>query len=147
MLDLYFGHLIWRSDFWENTLMPERLRAEGEGDDRGWDCWMASSTQWTWVWVSFGRWSTSVLQSTELQIVWHNWVIEQQCSISLTKLKKKLERKNWTSIMDWMCFPWKFTCWNLIPGVMVCSYRAFGMQLDREGGTLMNYIKSPCLKR
>ena len=67
----------------------ERLRAEGEGDDRGWDCWMASSTQWTWVWVSFGRWSTSVLQSTELQIVWHNWVIEQQCSISLTKFKNK----------------------------------------------------------
>ena len=31
----------------------ERLRAGGEGDDRGWDGWMASPTQWTWVWVSF----------------------------------------------------------------------------------------------
>ena len=28
----------------------ERLRAEGEGEDRGWDGWMASLTQWTWVW-------------------------------------------------------------------------------------------------
>ena len=32
----------------------ERLRAGGEGDDRGWDGWMASPTQWTWVWVNFG---------------------------------------------------------------------------------------------
>ena len=34
----------------------ERLKAGGEGDDRGWDGWMASLTQWTWVWVSFGSW-------------------------------------------------------------------------------------------
>ena len=33
----------------------ERLRV-GEGDDRGWGSWMASSTQWTWVWVDFGSW-------------------------------------------------------------------------------------------
>ena len=34
----------------------ERLRAGGEGDGRGWDGWMASPTQWTWVWTRFGRW-------------------------------------------------------------------------------------------
>ena len=34
----------------------ERMRAGGEGDDRGWDGWMASLTQWTWVWVDFGSW-------------------------------------------------------------------------------------------
>ena len=34
----------------------ERLRAGGEGDDRGWDDWMASSTWWTWVWVDSGSW-------------------------------------------------------------------------------------------
>ena len=34
----------------------ERLRAGGEGDDRGWDGWMASLTQWTWVWVNSGSW-------------------------------------------------------------------------------------------
>ena len=33
-----------------------RLKAGGEGDARGWDGWMASLTQWTWVWVSFGSW-------------------------------------------------------------------------------------------
>ena len=41
-----------------NRLFPkkERLRAGGEGDDRGWDDWMASSTQWTWVRVDSGSW-------------------------------------------------------------------------------------------
>ena len=34
----------------------ERLRAGGDGDDRGWDGWMASPTQWTWVWVNSGSW-------------------------------------------------------------------------------------------
>ena len=34
----------------------ERFKAEGEGDDRGWDGWMASLTQWTWVWVNSGSW-------------------------------------------------------------------------------------------
>ena len=34
----------------------ERLRAGGEGSDRGWDCWMASPTWWTWVWANSGRW-------------------------------------------------------------------------------------------
>ena len=34
----------------------ERLREGGEGDDRGWDSWMASPTQWTWVWVNCGSW-------------------------------------------------------------------------------------------
>ena len=42
--------LIWKDWCWE------RLRAGGEGDDRGWDGWMASLTQWTWVWVDSGSW-------------------------------------------------------------------------------------------
>ena len=34
----------------------KRLKAKGEGDDRGWDGWIASPTRWTWVWVSSGSW-------------------------------------------------------------------------------------------
>ena len=49
----YFGHLIWRTDHWKRPWCWERLKA-GEGDDRGWDGWMASLTQWTWVWASSG---------------------------------------------------------------------------------------------
>ena len=45
----YFGHLMWRSDSLEKTLMLERLKAGGEGDDRERDGWIASLNQWTWV--------------------------------------------------------------------------------------------------
>ena len=52
----------------------------GEGDDRGWDGWMASPTQWTWVRVNSGSWwwtgRPGVLQSMGLQRVRHNWVTE-----------------------------------------------------------------------
>ena len=43
----YFGHLMRRADSLEKILMLERLKANGEGGDRGCDSWMASSTQWT----------------------------------------------------------------------------------------------------
>ena len=51
----YFGHLMRRADSLEKTLMWERLRTRGEGGNRGWDVWMASLTQWTWVWRNFRR--------------------------------------------------------------------------------------------
>ena len=54
-------------------------RQEGEGDNRGWDGWMASPTQWTWVWASSGSWwwtgKHDELQSIGSQRVWHNWVV------------------------------------------------------------------------
>ena len=62
-----FGHLT----YWERPWFRERVRAEGEGGDNGWDGWMASLTQWTWVWESSGRqWRTGkpgMLQLMELQ--------------------------------------------------------------------------------
>ena len=55
----------------------EKLRAGGEGDDRGWDGWMASLSQWTWVWVnSRSSWWTGgpgMLQSMGSQRVGHDW--------------------------------------------------------------------------
>ena len=50
-----FGHLMWRADSSEKTLMLGKS-AGGEGDDRGWDGWMASPTQWTGVWVNAKSW-------------------------------------------------------------------------------------------
>ena len=41
---------------WKRPWCSERVKAGGEGDDRGWDGWMASPTQWTWVWASSGSW-------------------------------------------------------------------------------------------
>ena len=58
----------------------ERLRAGGEGDNKGWDGWMASPTQWTWVWVNFRSWwwtgRPGVLQSMGSQRVRHDWATE-----------------------------------------------------------------------
>ena len=52
----YFGLLIRRTDSFEKTLMLGKLRAWGEGDDRGWDDLTASPTQWAWVWVGSESW-------------------------------------------------------------------------------------------
>ena len=52
----YFGHLMRRADSLEKTWCWEGLWAGGEGDNRGWDGWMASLMQWTWTWANFGRW-------------------------------------------------------------------------------------------
>ena len=58
----------------------ERLRAGREGDNRGWDGWMASLIQWTWVWLNSGSWwwtgRPGVLQSMESQRVGHYWATE-----------------------------------------------------------------------
>ena len=50
----YFGHLMRRVDHWKRPWCWEGLGAGGEGDNRGWDGWMASLTRWTWVWVNSG---------------------------------------------------------------------------------------------
>ena len=73
----YFGHLMWRADFyWKRPWCWERLKAGVEGDDRGWDDWIASLTQWTWVWVNSGSWwwtrRPGVLQSMGSQRVRHD---------------------------------------------------------------------------
>ena len=55
----YFGHLMWRTDSFEKTLMLGKIEGRRRRDDRGWDGWMASPTRWTWVWVNSGRyWRT-----------------------------------------------------------------------------------------
>ena len=58
----------------------ETLKVGGEGDDRGWDGWMVSPTQWTWVWVDSGNWwwtgRPGMLRLMGSQTVRHNWVTE-----------------------------------------------------------------------
>ena len=52
----YFDHLMQRTDSLEKTLMLGKIKMGREGDDRGWDGWMASLSQWTWVCVNSGSW-------------------------------------------------------------------------------------------
>ena len=58
----------------------ERSKAGGEGDDRGWDGWMALSTRWTWIWVDSGNWwwtgRPGVLRIMGLQRIGHDWATE-----------------------------------------------------------------------
>ena len=65
---------------WKRPWCWEGLEAGGETDDRGWDGWMASLTQWTWVWVNSGSWwwtgRPGVLRFIGSQRVDHDWVTE-----------------------------------------------------------------------
>ena len=80
----YFGHLMRRTDSLEKTLMLGKIEAGREGDNGGWDSWMASPTQWTWVWANSRSWwrtrKPSVLQYMRSHRVGEDWVIEQQQS-------------------------------------------------------------------
>ena len=62
---------------WKRPCCWEWSRARGEGDDRGWDGWMALRTQWTWVCVDSGSWwwtgRPGVLRFMESQRVGHDW--------------------------------------------------------------------------
>ena len=72
----------------------ERLKAGGKGDDRGWDGWMASPTQWTQVWVNSGSWwwtrRPGVLQSMGSQRVGHDWATKLNWNIQNRKVLNKL---------------------------------------------------------
>jgi len=83
---------------WKRLWCWERLRAGGEEEDRGWDDWMASLTQWTRVWVDSGSWwwtgRPRMLQVMGSQRVRHDWATEL----------------NWWDQMPWSLFS---ECWAL----------------------------------
>ena len=95
----YFGHL---KEFthWKRLWCWEGLGAGEEGDDRGWDGWMASLTRWTWVWVNSGSWwwtgRPGVLRFIGSQRVGHDWATEL----------------NWTeySLNFWLCLYLNLLC-------------------------------------
>ena len=77
--------ILWPPDvkswlIWKDPDTGERLKVGEKGDDRGWDGWMASPTQWTWVWVNSGSWwwtgRPGVLWFMGSQRVGHDWVTE-----------------------------------------------------------------------
>ena len=78
----YFGHLMGRADLFENTLMLGKTEGKKRRGDRGWEGWMASLTQWTWVWANSRRWwrtgKPGVLLFIRSQKVRHNLASEQQ---------------------------------------------------------------------
>ena len=95
---------IWCEELthWKRPWCWERLKAGGEGDNKGWDGWMASPTQWTWVWVSSGSWwwtgKPDVLQSMGSQRARHDWAT---CTAVHEVTKSQTRLSNWTE-QNWI---------------------------------------------
>ena len=98
--------ILWPPDV-ENWLIAKDpdaekdRRQEGEGDDRGWDGWVASPAQWTWVWANSWRWwrteKPGMLQFMGSQSVRHDWATElnwKETSYQTTKIEWK---RKWIS--------------------------------------------------
>ena len=84
---------------WKRLWCWEGLGAGGEGDDRGWDGWMASPTRWTWVWVDSGSW-------------W--WTRRPACCESWDRKESDMtERLNWTELNIFQ-IDWTFKKWTCI---------------------------------
>ena len=101
----YSGHLMWRNDSLERTLMLGKIEGGRRRGDRGWDGWMASRTQRTWVWVSSGSWwwtgRPGVLQSTGSQRVGQDWATEPNW-IYLRSVYRSLYVQLWArNKLDW----------------------------------------------
>ena len=92
---------------WKRPWCWERLKAGGEGDDRGWDGWMASLTQWTWVWMNPGSWwwngRSCALQSMVLQRVGHDWETE----LNWTECCLKIIFFYYFRIQNLYCYMWE----------------------------------------
>ena len=76
----YFGHLMRRADSLEKTWCWEGVGEGGEGNNKGWEGWMASLTPRRWVWVNSGSWwwtgRPGVLRFMGSQRVGHDWATE-----------------------------------------------------------------------
>ena len=103
----YFGHLVWRVDSWKDPDSGKDWGWEEKGKTV-WDGWMASLTQWTWVWVDSRSWwwtgRPGVLQFMGSQRVGHDWVNELNWT--------EVVGGHWlfsSSVVPELCFP----CWRM----------------------------------
>ena len=97
----------WPPDLshWKSLWCWERLKAGGERNDRGWDGWMASPTQWKWVWENNGSWwwtgRPGALHSMRSQSVGHVWASElkdyDSAKWQIIRVKKSFYLNEWLS--------------------------------------------------
>ena len=109
---------------WKRLWCWEQLRAGGEGDDRGWDGWMASLTRWTWVWVNSGHWwwtgRPGVLRFMGSQRVGHDWGTE----LNWTRFSSQSQTCLSGPVAQLLITTYKSGCWgqdgettNILPEV------------------------------
>ena len=117
----------------------ERLNTGANGDDRGWDGWIASPTQRPWVWVNSGSWwwtvRPGVLWSMGLQRAGHNWVTEldwTELSHPHMTAGKTTALTRWTFVGKVMSLLFNMLCKLII---------AF---LSRSKHLLISWLQSPC---
>ena len=107
----HFGHLIWRADSLEKTLMLGKIEGRRK---RGWQRmrWLDSITDsWTWVWVNSGSWRWTgrpgVLQPMGLQRVRHDWASELDWTGSVQiSIKKKSVQWETKCTLKWDMLFW-----------------------------------------
>ena len=121
--------ILWPPDvkswlIWKDPDTGKDLRAAGEGVDRGWDGWMASLTQWSWVWVNSGSWwwtgRPGMLWFMGSQRVGHNWATELKLVYFWNYMKCLRLGRNHIN----MCWIYKntFHC-SCRPGIEEISYQ------------------------
>ena len=92
----YFGYLMGPTQ-WKRHWCWERVKAEGEGGNRGWDSWMASLIQWKRTWANSGRWwgtgKPGMLQYMGIEWVRHDLATEQQQFCLYSEIKNHMTHK------------------------------------------------------
>ena len=119
---------------WKRLWCWEGLGAGGEGDDRGWDGWMASLTRWTWIWVNSGSWwctgRPGMLRFMESQKVGHDWAAE----LNWTETNKTLYISNLTLILVGSTILWLHLRTNV-------AHQGKGESSLEEEGKKINWIQ------
>ena len=96
---------------WKRPWCWEGLGAEGEGDNRGWDGWLASLSQWSWVGVNSGSWwwtgTPGVLRFMGLQRVKYEWVTELIALLNGRASHPFLDQRRWKVVFIYhpICYP------------------------------------------
>ena len=105
----YFGHLMRRADLLEKTRILAKVEGRRRGDNRGWDGWMASPTQWPWVWVNFRSWwwtgrpgmLHSMGSQSQTRLQWLNWTKSAWTSRKLCRWWRDKIKPQKNNYMKW----------------------------------------------
>ena len=151
----YCGHLMRRTTHSKRPWCWDRLKAGRKGDDRGWGGWMASPTQWTWVWADPRSWwwtgKTAMLPSMESQRVRQDWATELKFSISaifiVSVYRKKKKSTSWELWVKLYLGQSEDTVWETAPRITlrncfeeVRERSVLYMTLVKEGTCSQTYI-------